>query len=467
PKNGVKVVIIGAGVAGLQAALELWRKGFEVIVLERAEKLSPLGDFFTITPSALTTLKEYPSMHADYHRNIYDCSIHVFTPSGTPIHSTVPEWKRPEVTTAAPDIDISFLKRRPVFAQMQLDQVNRLDIPVHWGDKVISVLEKDDSVAVTTDSGRVFIADLCIGADGIGSSIPGFEAGPEVAIQDSGYAVARVAFPRNAIKKGSPASKLLHNVDVKPEFRTYVGNDHHLILFLTPDWVAFTLTHPDHHGAKESWNNLKSPTELTQYLSGGDWDPAVLDFVQSSSSSVVDWKLRWRDGARQWTSESGRLIRIGDSAHAFLPTAGNGAVQGLEDAISLAECLRIGGKKDLTYATKVHNTLRFERVSILQQTGFLNREELHSVDLDTIKDAPKNASIGFFKIGRWVWNHNPEFYAMENYESCRTHIFEGKLGNFKNTNIPPGHVYQPWSLESEAKRMQAGISSNLKQNGDW
>ena len=202
------------------------------------------GDYFTITPSALTTLKEYPSMHADYHECVYDCSIHVYTPSGLPIYSTVPEWRRPGVVTAAPDVDISFLKRRPVYAQMQLDQLNRLDIPVHWGEKVVAVREQDNNVTVTTASGKEFEGDLCIGANGLGSSIPGFEAGPDVAVQDSRYAAARVAFPRSAIQEGTPAATLVKNVDVQPEFRTYLGVDIHLILFLTADWVAFAFTHP-------------------------------------------------------------------------------------------------------------------------------------------------------------------------------------------------------------------------------
>lgn len=73
---------------------------------------------------------------------------------------------------------------------------------------------------------------------------------------------------------------------------------------------------------------------------------------------MVDWKLRWRDGTTQWASDGGRLIRIGDAAHAFLPTAGNGAVQGLEDAVSLAECLRLTGKEGVPQATKVFNKLR-------------------------------------------------------------------------------------------------------------
>lgn len=183
-------------------------------------------------------------MHAEYHRNVYDCSIHVYSPSGVPLHSIDPEWKRPGIVHAAPDVNISFLSRRPVYAQMQLDQVHRLNIPVHWGENVVSVCEQDENVTVTTASGKNFICELCVGANGIGSVIAGFDTGPEIAVQDSGYAIARLAFPRSAIHDGSPASSLMKTIDIRPEFRTYVGSDIHLILFLTPDWVAFAFTHP-------------------------------------------------------------------------------------------------------------------------------------------------------------------------------------------------------------------------------
>ena len=212
---------------------------------------------------------------------------------------------------------------------------------------------------------------------------------------------------------------------------------------------------------------MKQPSELISYLekSGDDWDPAVLDFVRSCPVGVVDWKLRWRDGVEQWTSDGGRMLRLGDAAHAFFPTAGNGAVQGLEDAISIAECLGIGGKDNVQHATKVHNKLRFQRASILQQTGVLNREELHFADLEAYEHEKKDMDLGFFRIGRWVWTHNPENYARDSYAACLASITEGT--EFSNTNLPPGHVYQPWTLESEMKRMEAGIKSTLKQNGDW
>ena len=45
------------------------------------------------------------------------------------------------------------------------------------------------------------------------------------------------------------------------------------------------------------------------------------------------------------------------------------------------------------------------------------------------------------------------------------HLLEGTT--FENTNVPPGHVYRAWSLESEKNRVLAGIKPWLKENGDW
>lgn len=50
PASGIKVVVLGAGVAGLQAALECWRKGMDVEVVESAEKISPHGPFTVFRP---------------------------------------------------------------------------------------------------------------------------------------------------------------------------------------------------------------------------------------------------------------------------------------------------------------------------------------------------------------------------------------------------------------------------------
>ena len=74
--------------------------------------------------------------------------------------------------------------------------------------------------------------------------------------------------------------------------------------------------------------------------------PEVADKVINATPPdlLVDWKLMWRDPQPKWTSPAGHLIQLGDSAHTFLPSSGNGGTQALEDAVSLAACLRMAGK---------------------------------------------------------------------------------------------------------------------------
>ena len=181
-------------------------------------------------------------MFADYHESVYDCTVHVYTPSGQELTSQKPEWQLPGAKHPAPDVDISFLKRRPVYNKMQCDQLARLGVPVHWGEKVESIQETVDGVIVKTASGEGYVGDVCIAASGLASRIQGLVES-DVQVQDSGYAVARVAFPKDVIKEGSTAASLLVGVEENPQFRTYVADDLHLILFLTKDWVAWAFTH--------------------------------------------------------------------------------------------------------------------------------------------------------------------------------------------------------------------------------
>lgn len=72
----------------------------------------------------------------------------------------------------------------------------------------------------------------------------------------------------------------------------------------------------------------------------------------------MDFPLMWRNPQPKWASPGGRVIQLGDAAHTFLPTSGNGGTQAVEDATSLASCLHIGGKSNVPLAVKVHNLLR-------------------------------------------------------------------------------------------------------------
>lgn len=104
-------------------------------------------------------------------------------------------------------------------------------------------------------------------------------------------------------------------------------------------------------------------------------------------------------------------------------------------------------------------------MTVLQQAGFINREELHHADLEAIEKESSANEVGFFKQGRWVWEHDAEKYAAENYTACLETLQNGE--SFVNTNLPPGHEFKVWSMQQEIERMAKKIPSDLKSNGYW
>ena len=67
------------------------------------------------------------------------------------------------------------------------------------------------------------------------------------------------------------------------------------------------------------------------------------------------------------------------------------------------------------------------------------------------------------EIGRWIVAHDPESYAAEKYEEALSHLKDGTP--FKNTNVPPGMVYQPWTIEGLVAAKERGDVTVL--DGDW
>ena len=172
---------------------------------------------------------------------------------------------------------------------------------------------------------------------------------------------------------------------------------------------------------------------------------------------------------------------MGDAAHTFLPSSANGATQAMEDAISFATCLRLaatsrGGKDEkkreiVALATRVHNRLRFARTSCAQLTGVTRMQKIRAVDWEAAKTDPKLATV---PIGKWIWNHDPEAYAVGRFDECAEAVEggehwdgwnEGEEGaGFRNTNIPEGYRLRKWGIKDMMERVSKGM---IEVEGDW
>ena len=235
----------------------------------------------------------------------------------------------------------------------------------------------------------------------------------------------------------------------------------HASFWRNQDEMGWAVTHPDRGAADESWGHRVHPEEVLKFTATiPDW-PEVADRVIKATPSdlLVDWKLMWRDPQPTWTSPCGLVVQLGDAAHTFLPSSGNGGTQAIEDAVSLAACIsKAGSKEKIPHATRVHNLLRFERVSCLQAFGVKNRE-IHGTESEDSGNGNKNR----IHLGKWILDHDPEQYALENYEAALTNVQSG--APFKNTNTPSGLVYKSWSIDGLLGAQRRGESTIL--DADW
>ncbi|KAJ5193526.1 hypothetical protein N7449_009668 [Penicillium cf. viridicatum] len=468
PRTGLDIIIIGAGLGGMMAAIECWRKGHEVQIIEKESGLLATGDIVAIGPSAWANLQKYPSMLEEWSRISVDAQTAYFNLDGKP--SAEPfefEYNRPGVAQhAAYPLKVRTVLARPQLAQMLYHQCERLSIPISWDISIVAYEEDVASsvgIAVAADGHR-FKADIVVAADGIGSKSHMVVLGEPIRAMSTGYTCYRMTIPTENIELIPSLRKVLEE-QKRSQLRIYKGHNLHVVLVLSKTVTALAITREeeDAGSAVESWASTVPSERVLAGIPGVEtWDTLITDTIQGAAeNSIVRWKLAMRNPQTKWTSAAGHIIQVGDSAHSFVPTSANGACMALEDGASLAECLRRGGKKGAAIAAKVHELLRYQRVTLVQRTGFTNRRELHTATGELSKHA-----LDLLRQGKWMWTHNSEAYAAENFDKARSHLESSTP--FQNTNLPVGHQYEDWTLEEEVEKEKLGIVvPDLKLNGDW
>ncbi|KAI0893747.1 FAD/NAD(P)-binding domain-containing protein [Annulohypoxylon nitens] len=467
--TGISIIIAGGGVGGLMTALEAWRQGHDVQVFEKNLSLDTIGDTFGILPPAWVTLRFFPAMKEQFVRDTYDAEFSLWHYKGHKVvHLGEADWNYPGSVHPAKDIRVPWIYHRPRIARMLTTQCERLGIPIKYGSTVVAYSESSQKATITVQSAEgetIAGADIVVAADGVGTKSHSHITGHQVRAKSSGYANYRGCIPTELLKPQlCPQVFEKFFSSPRPEFRIYMtSSDGHGNIVLTKDFFCYALTYKENERkSKESWSASVSADAIVDTFS--DWDPDILEILRLiPPNSAVDWTLRWRDPQPEWASRGGRVIQLGDSAHSFLPTSGNGATQACEDALSLATCLRIAGKGREHIATKVHAKLRFERVSTIQKFGFTTRQALHNVDLEFAQDHPEVIGQAMH-MPEWIWGHDPVKYAEENYERAERHILDG--APFQNSNMPPGYVYEPWTMESEKEKEKLSKQSDMLTTGN-
>jgi len=116
--------------------------------------------------------------------------------------------------------------------------------------------------------------------------------------------------------------------------------------------------------SKQSW---VSTGDLNRMLETFKDFPEWMKDVFKQTNDLGLWQLRDIDPLTTWTK--GKVILIGDAAHAMLPTQGQGASQALEDAEALGAFFDGFDQTTQSVEEVLENVFRcrYERASLIQK----------------------------------------------------------------------------------------------------
>jgi salicylate hydroxylase len=384
----MRIAVIGGGIGGLSAALQLLEAGLDVQLYEQAERITEIGAGIQISPNASRLLLRLGLRAAMDGVGIRPHAVHQRRWDDGRTLQHAPLGGEVEATFGAPYYH--FHRGDLVTLLAEALPQNRM----HVGHKLVGLEQNSKCVTARFENGASAQTDLLVGADGIHSRVRGLVFGPE-----------KPRFTGCVAWRGLvPAERIAH-LDVELVSHNWMGPGGHVVHY----WVSAgrmmnvicVVEHGDWTG--ESWTDKGDVAEvLARYES---WHPMVRGLIGAFPETFI-WALHDRAELQNWSA--GRVTLLGDACHPMLPMMAQGAAQAIEDGAALAALLKTK-PNDIAGALARYEALRKPRATKLQQASAANRTRFHLPDGDAqrARDAAMATSgdRSIANIG-WLYAHD-------------------------------------------------------------
>lgn len=337
-----RVLIVGGGLSGTAAALALQREGIDVEIVEREPVWGALGTGITLMSPAMRALHHLGVLEECLAEGSGCSEMNLFDAEGNLLH-------RLEIQGLLADFPAVGGMMRPTLHRILANAASEKGVSVRTATTVVSLHQDADAVSVELSDGSTESYDLVLAADGLRSQIREMVFGDDAPKpQALGQVVWRALLQR-------PAS-------VTGEYQFYGPGLKTGFTPLGPDKMYEFLVQPFDSDLPTREERPARMRELLEAFGGvvAEVRPQITD-----PEKVDVRKLYWLIMPRPWYR--GRVLLIGDAAHATTPQLAMGGAIALEDGIVLGELL--ASESDLETALEKFMDRRYERCRMVVENS--------------------------------------------------------------------------------------------------
>ncbi|KAL5046695.1 hypothetical protein BDW71DRAFT_207182 [Aspergillus fruticulosus] len=387
----LKVIIIGAGLGGLGAAISIRLAGHSVTVLESAREIGEVGAGIQCLPNSTRILRSW-DVHGDLASKASQTqTCNILSWKGSLISSM--DFARTGNEHGAPFNDFHRADLHAVLLRRALE----LGAAVYTNSDVTDIafdVEKN-TATVFIKGQEVQIADLIVGADGINSRCREILLGRPEPPHRTGDMAYRILLDAKDIRKTGD-TELTKYLDEKAVNYWY-GPGAHVVTYplRSASQLNLVLLVPDNM-PEEGPSTLQGYVDEMQGLFAG-WDPNIGKLL-ALCPSVLRWRLCIRNPLDTWVHPSQTLVLLGDAAHATLPYLASGAGITFEDAAVLGECLArltSNSPAEKKKALAVYELCRKLRTETVVKRGSI-QQDLNHLD-DGVEQEERDAKMRAFE----------------------------------------------------------------------
>lgn len=353
------IIVAGAGIGGLTAALALAARGFRIIVLEKAERLEEAGAGLQLSPNASRILVDLGLQQRLAPRAVTPEAVSIISARAGGEIARLPLGAAAGFRAGAP---YWVVHRADLQAALQARVNDNPDIDLRLGCRFEDVAAHAKGLTVVQRRGNARTQELAValvGADGIWSAVRN-HLFPDVQPQFSGLISWR----------GTLEATTLPREHTSPRVQLWMGPNAHLVAYpISAGRQINIVAIVPGTWNRPGWSAPGEANELKNAFASSRW-PATARMLIGAVDEWRRWALFTVPDLGEWNS--GAVALLGDGAHAMLPFAAQGAAMAIEDAAVLAQCLSDSAGENITgipAALQRYGRLRRGRVLRVQRAA--------------------------------------------------------------------------------------------------